>query len=456
MILRNLTILALFSLTAFSTLANQNSTIDQAISQEIATLQKELNKLHDQNLKSRLTFEKELQKLNKTLSEDSRQLSKLRQHLSTKESEKAQISDRLRENRNSLENFQLTLNSETFSWKEILSLKHDFSSLETKAQAVKSSETSTDYLSTLNQAIQKDLLKGKNLHQEKALVISNKNGKSLNGQLLRLGRFGALFLSEDQKIAAWLSKESNGLAHVEEIASIENLEAVKKLAEGQEATATLDLSQGAAFRLMSTSRDIVGEFKAGGTTAYPLLILGIFCLLITIIKAVQLFLTPSSFDKQFQSLLPLMKEGKEQDAQELVSKARGPIKVIMQECLSHSDASKEQLEELVSETIMGLYGKLDRYLNVLSVGAAASPLLGLLGTVMGIIATFDLIAVFGTGDASRLSSGISEALITTKLGLIVAVPALVAYAILNRRVKNIIFNLERASLTFINNLKIRK
>ncbi|MEM1297165.1 MAG: MotA/TolQ/ExbB proton channel family protein, partial [Verrucomicrobiota bacterium] len=85
--------------------------------------------------------------------------------------------------------------------------------------------------------------------------------------------------------------------------------------------------------------------------------------------------------------------------------------------------------------------------------SATAPLLGLLGTVTGMIHTFKLINVFGTGDARSLASGISEALVTTEFGLIVAIPALILHAVLFRKIKGITGSIEMASLAFMNGLK---
>jgi biopolymer transport protein ExbB len=79
-----------------------------------------------------------------------------------------------------------------------------------------------------------------------------------------------------------------------------------------------------------------------------------------------------------------------------------------------------------------------RWLPIVALTAGVSPLLGLLGTVTGMIKTFQLISLFGAGDAKLLSSGISEALITTEFGLVVAIPALLMHAYLQRRVKKIL------------------
>jgi biopolymer transport protein ExbB len=86
--------------------------------------------------------------------------------------------------------------------------------------------------------------------------------------------------------------------------------------------------------------------------------------------------------------------------------------------------------------------RLERYLVVLETVAAASPLTGLLGTVFGMIKVFSVISIEGTGVASRLSGGISEALITTAFGLFIGIPALVAYNFFDSRVENFVIKIE--------------
>ena len=83
-----------------------------------------------------------------------------------------------------------------------------------------------------------------------------------------------------------------------------------------------------------------------------------------------------------------------------------------------------------------------------------APLLGLLGTVTGMIHTFNLATIFGTGNAKLLSGGISEALITTEYGLYIAIPVLLAHAFFARRVRSIIGALERAVVVFVNELTL--
>lgn len=97
----------------------------------------------------------------------------------------------------------------------------------------------------------------------------------------------------------------------------------------------------------------------------------------------------------------------------------------------------QQSGELTRESLLQLQRseeiRIERFVSTILVFAGAAPLLGLLGTVGGMITTFDVISVFGTGNARAMAAGISEALITTQTGLVVAVPGLVIGALLHRR-----------------------
>jgi len=119
----------------------------------------------------------------------------------------------------------------------------------------------------------------------------------------------------------------------------------------------------------------------------------------------------------------------------------------MVECLSEP---RQRQEDRLSEAMLAESAALSRFGSSIMVLAAVSPLLGLLGTVTGMISTFDVITEFGTGDPKLLSGGISEALITTKFGLIVAIPSLLLHAFLSRKAKGITDQMEKAAVAFVN------
>ena len=111
-------------------------------------------------------------------------------------------------------------------------------------------------------------------------------------------------------------------------------------------------------------------------------------------------------------------------------------------------ASKEAVEDAGRHES----ARLNRYLGTLSTIVGISPLLGLLGTVTGMIQVFDTIAKVGAGQAAQLSGGISQALITTATGLLIAIPSLVAHNHFHEKAQSIITDLERASLRVLRGL----
>ena len=128
----------------------------------------------------------------------------------------------------------------------------------------------------------------------------------------------------------------------------------------------------------------------------------------------------------------------------------GPAGTMLAAGVEHLEEPHELIEEVMYETVLATRLKLQRLLPFIAISASSAPLLGLLGTVTGIINTFKLITVFGSGDPKTLSSGISEALITTEYGLYTAIPSLLLYAFLSRKARGVIDQMEKAAIAFTN------
>lgn len=121
--------------------------------------------------------------------------------------------------------------------------------------------------------------------------------------------------------------------------------------------------------------------------------------------------------------------------------------------LTNRHRSREILMERLEDAGRHVVHDLDRFLNTLGTIAGVSPLLGLLGTVMGIIKAFNAISLGGMGDPKLLSGGISEALITTAAGLCVAIPSLIAYRYLRGRVDGVVVQMEKDVVRFADALE---
>lgn len=117
---------------------------------------------------------------------------------------------------------------------------------------------------------------------------------------------------------------------------------------------------------------------------------------------------------------------------------------------------RQAIKEVVEEVGRREAADLEKYIPVLSTVASISPLLGLLGTVSGMIKTFNLISYYGVGNPGSLAAGISEALLTTAAGLSVAIPTLVGYRFLASKAESLILDLEEYSLLLVETLKGRE
>jgi biopolymer transport protein ExbB len=126
-----------------------------------------------------------------------------------------------------------------------------------------------------------------------------------------------------------------------------------------------------------------------------------------------------------------------------------PLGQVVAAALANRSGSREQLKEAVEDTGRHVAHALERYLNLLGTIASVSPLLGLLGTVIGIITAFSAITHAGVGDPKALSGGIGQALISTAAGLIVAIPSLMGYRYLRGHIDGLVIEMEKAALSLI-------
>jgi biopolymer transport protein ExbB len=233
-------------------------------------------------------------------------------------------------------------------------------------------------------------------------------------------------------------------------------EAIRSLMEGEEASVPVDITLGSAVKLRHADESLLEHARKGGITMIPLLVLAAACLLLGLYKFVSLHMIRTrGSEGKIMRVLSAIKENRPEAAQELARKLPRPIGPVIREGVRYREAPKEQLEEILTERILAQAPGIDRLLTPLAVCASAAPLLGLLGTVTGMMHTFKLITIFGTGDATRLSSGISEALVTTEFGLMIAIPALLIHAYLSRRARKAVTHAQQSALIFVNALKLK-
>lgn len=217
----------------------------------------------------------------------------------------------------------------------------------------------------------------------------------------------------------------------------------------------IDPTLGSALALAAQQETIWEHIQKGGIWIWPILLFAFLATVTAAFKFFEIYTIKMPKPGSLHDILQALNAGDRDKAMDLARNIQGPSRQMLIDAVEHADESKELIEEVMYERMLELQPRLERMLPFIAVTAATAPLMGLLGTVTGMINTFKLITVFGTGDAKQLSSGISEALITTEFGLIVAIPALISHALLNRRSQAVMATMERMAVAFVNGL-VRK
>ncbi|MGB0515121.1 MAG: MotA/TolQ/ExbB proton channel family protein, partial [Wenzhouxiangellaceae bacterium] len=196
----------------------------------------------------------------------------------------------------------------------------------------------------------------------------------------------------------------------------------------------VDFTRGQILAQVVRAPDLRERIRQGGTVGMIIIVIGAFGLLFSLWKGIMLFLRGNAIKRQV---------GKS-DANK--SNALGRVLAVYED---NPDADVETLELKLDEAILRETAPLEAGLPLIKVLYVVAPLIGLLGTVVGMIVTFQQITLFGTGDPRMMASGISMALITTVLGLCVAIPLTVIHSILQSRSRDLVQILEEQAAGII-------
>lgn len=206
---------------------------------------------------------------------------------------------------------------------------------------------------------------------------------------------------------------------------------------GTFAPVVVDPTRGAIMALLVQAPDLKERVQQGGWIGYLILLLGAIGLLIALVRFISLTITGQRVAKQ---------------QKETVADTQNPLGRILSVYKPGEANDIETLTFKLDEAILREVPRVERGLITLAILAAIAPMLGLLGTVSGMIETFQSITLFGTGDPKLMSGGISQALVTTELGLAVAIPLLLIHSLLSGKSNRLVqlFDEESASLIALN------
>ena len=412
--------------------------VRSVISADKLPMIKELNDLEEVVLDVRLEYQKVMRQL------DSRNLdlNNLRSEIKTRKDEKSYISSLLSEY---TRNFQTRLHISELSRYQSVSdeaaLAPENSNLSDENIFAAQTELVEVSLNRLEELVGGAAFEG---------TAAGEDGLVREGKILLLGPL-ALFASTDGSLAGIAEQRLGSLEPtVMSFAEVSNSELVRSTVVQQEGLFPFDPSLGNARKIEQTNESLGETLEKGGVVGYVIVVMFILAIITAAFKWIELSRIPVPSDQEIKPLLQAMLYNDHEKAIMLVEDIEGPTRQMLAIGLEHINEPHQLVEEVMYEEMLTTRLKVERFTPFIAVCASSAPLLGLLGTVTGIINTFKLITVFGSGDVKTLSGGISEALITTAQGLIVAIFSLILFAFLSRKAKGIMDRMEQIAILFMN------
>jgi biopolymer transport protein ExbB len=204
---------------------------------------------------------------------------------------------------------------------------------------------------------------------------------------------------------------------------VQTVEPYEAMTEAGFGVLAIDPSRGSLLTALIDTPSPQERVQQGGAVGYAIIVIGIFAGLVGILKWVTLSITSRKVNAQ-------------RDRSEV--KTDNPLGRVLKVYEDNRDLVTEALELRLDQAVMEEAERLDRFMWLVRVVSVVAPLMGLLGTVTGMIQTFQAITLFGAGDPKMMAGGISEALVTTMLGLMTAAPLVILYAFLSTSRKRIL------------------
>ena len=286
-----------------------------------------------------------------------------------------------------------------------------------------------------------------------------RDGEDDVGKVLTLGKFTALY--QDAKEVGFLrySEAGHKFFALSKLPNRGTRHQISKYFGGQSELVPIDMSSGAALRQITHEVSTLDEMRAGGPIMYPIGLLALVALWIVITRIVYLNRINRNTAKYMTEFNRLAAAGDWEECEALVMRHKGqhsPVNHVLEAGVRSRNEERETLESILQEAILREIPRVERGLAVLAILGVVAPLLGLLGTVTGMIDTFRVITLFGTGDPKLMSGGISEALVTTMFGLAIAIPIMLLHTYLSRRANHIIGQMEEKAVALVNIIEKQK
>ncbi len=274
------------------------------------------------------------------------------------------------------------------------------------------------------------------------------DGKKVQGDIVKVGNIAAYGIAKEA--AGALAPAGDGNYKLwNAVGSSDDAKAMF----AKEKTETIDIF---AYENLDKEVDYVTEktfvdtMEDGGIIGYIIFALGLFGLVLLGLRVINLMRASTNVQDITQIVVEKVESGKKDEALDAIKGFEGSTARVIKSTLRNIDKNREHVEDVIMENILNESTQIDKFGSFVLVIAAVAPLMGLLGTVTGMIETFEVITEFGTGDPKLLSGGISAALVTTMQGLIVAIPLLLIGNLLSGWAQSIKDSMEQKALHIVN------
>jgi len=286
----------------------------------------------------------------------------------------------------------------------------------------------------------------------------DRSGVEREGDILTVGKFISFYRTKAEVGFLRYSEENHKLYALSLLPPWLIRRNIKRYMEGKTDDIYLDFSGGGALRQLTHKITLKEQIKRGGPIIWPILSIGIFALILILERISFLRRVHLRTDLIMGKVNELASQGKWDECLEFLKKdkRKGPVHNVLMAGISNRGEDREALESILQESILKELPRLERFLPTLNILGAIAPLLGLLGTVSGMIRTFHVITLYGTGDPRMMSGGISEALVTTEFGLAIAIPIMLFHTFLSRRVEHIAGDMEEKAVALTNIIEKQK
>jgi biopolymer transport protein ExbB len=275
----------------------------------------------------------------------------------------------------------------------------------------------------------------------------DRQGRDSQGRILTIGPFTAAYEKDGDVGYLVLGPATGRLLAVGGEPDWSVRRGLRAYMAGEDAAVPMDITGGAALKQLARAESAWEMLLSGGPLIWPILLVGLISLVLIVERLGFLRKVRANTDQLMGRVNQLVQAGDMEGAfAEADLQSGRPTSNVIKAGLALKGCAPEVIENGLTEAMLKELPRLERFLTALKVMAAVAPLLGLLGTVTGMINTFQVITAHGTGDPRLMAGGISEALITTQLGLAVAIPVLVAAALLSRKAQRIASDMEEKAV----------